>query len=224
MKHSRRKEVEEFVLKYIGKITNNNEQNLQLYKDLFKRMNNDQFDKFMNRLKNNEIHFSVIVPPGNSVDINVKNNLKIAPELGVEFYQRLKHSPRGDIPGFTSNEERLIIKLPIKRASQILTKKISVQENSLNRDTLTGQVTGNSRACKLTYPEIQILSGYGLKDVLIELLKSRGGDQGEGNAMDAMLLKLGRADQQTLRRYSTGVRSTKTLKSFLLSMHIRSTL
>lgn len=224
MKYKRREEVEKFVLEYIGKLTNNNPDNLNLYKELFKRMNNDQFDKFMHKLKNGEVHFSVIVPPGNKVDISVKNNLKIAPELGVEFYQRLKHSPRGDMPGFISNEERLIVKLPIKRASQILTKKISVQENSLNKDTLTGQVTGNSRASKLTYPEIQILSGYGLKDVLIELLKTRGGDQGEGNAMDAMLLKQGRVDQETLRQYSTGVRSTKTLKSFLLSMHIRNTL
>lgn len=224
MANKRREAVEEFLLKYIGKITHGDTKNMDLYKNFFSKMNDNEFEEFMIKLKNKEVHLSIIVPIGGDVKVTFENNLKVAKELGYEFFQQLRYEARGDMPEFITPEKMLILKVPIKRASQLLSKKISVQEDSLHKDMLTGQVTGASKAMRITFPEIQVLSGYGLNDTIIELIKTRGGDQGESNALDNMLLRQGKANRKTIEQYQTGVRSTKTLKSFLLAMHIRSTL
>lgn len=224
MANKRRDKVEEFLLKYIGKITHGDKKNIELYKNFFSGMSDSEFDEFMIKLKNKEVHLSIIVPLGNEVKVTFENNLKVADELGYKFFQQLKYEARGDMPEFITPKKRLILKIPLKRASQILSKKISVQEDSLHKDMLTGQVTGASRAMRITFPEIQVLSGYGLNDTVIELIKTRGGDQGESNALDNMLLRQGKATREVISQYQTGVQSTKTLKSFLLAMHIRSTL
>lgn len=222
--NEKRKKVEEFIIKYIGEITHGDKKNIELYKNFFSNMNDKQFDEFMIKLKNKQVHLSIISPIGNDVKITFENNLEVAKKMGYKFFQKLKYTQRGDIPEFITPKERLILKIPVKRASQLLSKKISVQQDSIQKDVLTGQVTGNSKAMRITFPEIQILSGYGLNNTILELIKTRGGDQGESNALDKMLLQTGKASRKVIEQYQTGVRSTKTLKSIFLAMHIRTTL
>lgn len=224
MGNKRRAEVEEFILKYIDKITQGDKNNIELYKKFLGSMSDQKFDEFMNKLKNGEVHLSLIVPIGSGSKISFENNIKVGKELGYKFFQKLHFTERGDIPEFVTPHDVLVLKIPMKRAAQLLSKKISYQEDSIHKDILTGQVTGNSRAMRITFPEIQVLSGYGFNNTILELIKTRGGDSGESNALDMMLLKEGKADRATISQYQTGVQSTKTLKSFLLAMHIRSTL
>ena len=60
--------------------------------------------------------------------------------------------------------------------------------------------------------------------MLKELLKTRGGDLQEFNALNAILYKTGSVTQAMLSHFQSGVVSTKTLNAYLLSAHIRSTL
>ncbi len=221
---SKRKQVEEYILKYIGKIVTG-EENINLYKDLFKSMSDKEFDEFMYKLKDRQITLSIIVPNGyKNTKVSVENNFKVAKEIGYEFFQRIKVTGDPEIPDYITPNKYLVYKLPIKRAAQLLSKKISIPESDKKIDTLSGQVTGESKSSKLTLPELQILIGLGLKDSVKELMKIRGGDLGSTNAMTAMLYKQGMATQQNIEQYSTGVVSTKSLKAYLNSMHIRNTL
>lgn len=221
---SKRKQVEEYILKYIGKIVTG-EENINLYKDLFKSMSDKEFDEFMHKLKDKQITLSIIVPNGyKNTKVSVENNFKVAKEIGYDFFQRIKVTGDSDIPDYITPNKYLVYKLPIKRAAQLLSKKISIPESDKKIDTLSGQVTGESKSSKLTLPELQILIGLGLKDSVKELMKIRGGDLGSTNAMTAMLYKQGMATQQNIEQYSTGVVSTKSLKAYLNSMHIRNTL
>lgn len=222
-KNPKRKAVEDLILEYIGKIASG-DQNVKLYKDLFAKMSDQEFDAWMHKLKNKERTLSIIVPNGGDVKCSVENNIKVGKELGFEFFQNLKFSPAGKTPGFTTPNQYMILKLPVKRAAQLLSKKISIAKDNKFIDTLTGQVSGDSRSSKMTYPETQILLGMGIKDSLIELLKYRGGDKNGANAMNTMLMKNGIAHQKDLEQYSSGVESTKTLKSYLYGMHIKNTL
>ncbi len=219
-----RKNAEEFILKYIGKIVTGNE-NINLYKELFSNMSDKEFHLFMEDLRDRKTTLSIIVPNGNkNIKVNVENNFKIAKELGFDFFQRLKISGSKELPDYITPNKFLIFKLPIKRASQLLSKKVSIPEDDRSIDILTGQVTGKSRASKITLPELQLLIGMGMKDSVRELVKVRGGDIGANNAANAMLYKQGQASQRDIEQFSTGVISTKSLKAYFNSMHIRNTL
>ena len=117
-----------------------------------------------------------------------------------------------------------MLKLPARRAAQMVSKKISIPSDNKSIDLLTGQVTGKSKGSKITNPELQVLLGLGLKDSVIELMKMRGGDVGEASAMNNLLYKQGLVTQSQAAEYSTSVSSKKTLKSYFNGMGIRSTL
>lgn len=221
-----RKEAEEYIIKCINKIDMGSKKlNGTLYKDLFKRMSDSEFKDLITGLKNKTTTLSMIVPNGGDVKISVENNFNIAKEIGLEFFHNLKFTNnQNGIPNYTTPNKYLVYILPIKRAAQLLSKKISIAENNNKKDILTGQVTSDSKASKLTYPELQVLSGLGLKDSLRELTKIRGGDDGASRAMDKLLYHQGSVSQSVLNTYAEGAQSTKSLKNFLLAMHIRSTL
>ena len=220
----KRKAVEDFIIKYIGKIVTG-DQNVNLYREMFKRMNDKDFDQFMMDLRDGKKHLTIIIPNGmKEIKTDLQNNMKIAKELGFEFYQRLQITGSKTMPDYITPNKYLVVKLPVKRASQLLSKKISIPKDNKSRDLLTGQVTGDSRAAKLTNPEVQILLGLGLESSIKELMKFRGGDLGAGTALNNDLMRYGRGSQANSANMSTGVVSTKTLKQFFQAMHIRSTL
>lgn len=220
----KRQAVEALILKYIAKIVTG-DANVKLYQDLFKSMNDQQFDQFMNDLKNDQRTLSVIVPNNDSrFKVNIENNLKLGKELGFEFFQHLKVGKTEDTPEYTTPNKYLVLKLPVRRAAQLLTKKISIPKDNFTTDMMTGQVTNGSAAAKFTNPELQVLLGVGLKQSSKELMKTRGGDLGESAALDGMLIKHGSVSQEQLEQYSTEVGSKKTLRAYLNGMHIRNTL
>jgi len=215
-----RKKVEDFILKYVDKIAPGSN-NKQLYKDMFKEMSDKEFKVFMDNLKKKKLTLSIIEPNTKKSTISVENNYKIAKELGFSFFQRLTIRGKPGIPDYTTPNKYLIMALPVRRASQLLTKKISIPSDDKSIDLTTGTVTGKSRGSKLTMPEIQILAGMGLNKSIKELMKYRGGDLGAKNAMSALLMKQGSVSQDVLDRYSTGVVSSKTLSSYWNAVHIK---
>lgn len=229
MANALRKQVQDLCLSIISDITHGDKNNKKLYEDLFNGMSDAEFDSFMSDLRDGRKHLSIIVPHGNEVKIDLKNNLtNVSKKLGFDFFQQIVNEEEvnadGSIetPGYITPHKYLIMKLPIRRASQLLMKKISVPTDNTKRDILTGQVTGTSRARRITYPEIQVLIGYGLSNTINELMTARGGDKGLSNAMSASLIRTGQVKQADIEPYSQGVMATKTLKSYLLCMGIRS--
>lgn len=221
----KRKKAEEFILTYIDKIDiGNKKENTLLYKNLFNKMSDVEFDNFMKGLKDKTITLSMIIPNGGNVKVSVENNFKIAKELGHDFFQNIKITGQLDIPDYITPNKHLTYILPVRRAAQLLSKKISIPESDKSIDTLSGQVTNKSKASKITMPEIQMLVGMGMHDSVRELLKIRGGDIQANNAMSNMLYKTGVASQVAIEPYASGVESTKTLKNFWLASHIKSTL
>lgn len=187
-------------------------------------MSDAEFDTWMKGLENDINHLVIIAPNFSNIGISVTNNLKFAKELGYEFFQRLRIGKQGDIPEHLTPIKYLVIDLPVRRLSQSLSKKMSVPENSKSIDALTGQVNGKSAAASLSFVEMEMLAASGLDKTITELYKYRGGDQRGRNAMNAMISRFGRANQETLQHFAGGVTSTRTLKTFLTAMHLRSTL
>lgn len=218
-----RKAAEDFIIKYIAKLLPGTSNSIT-YKDYFASLNDKQFDQFMQDLESGDKYLTVVVPNFSKNGISVENNLKLAEELGHDFFQKLWIEAHGDTPTHLTPIEFLVIDLPIKRASQLLTKKISVPDHNKSIDAVTGQVTGESKGAKISYPELQICAAMGMDNSMVELMKYRGGDIKGAAAMNAMLSKHGTANLNTLSQYASGVESTKSLKVYLSSMHLKSTL
>lgn len=215
-----RKKTEDYIIKYIDKIAPGGD-NKKLYIDMFKTMTDSEFKTFMMNLKKKKLTLSVIDPNTRKSNISVENNYKVAKELGYSFFQHLTISGKIGLPDYKTPNKYLVMSLPVRRASQLLTKKISIPSDDKSIDLTTGAVTGKSKGSKLTMPEIQILAGMGLNKTIKELVCDRGGDLGIKRAMSALLMKQGSVSQDVLSRYATGVVSTKTLASYWNASHIK---
>jgi len=219
-----RKHAEEIILKYIDKILPKSA-NVELYRTYFDSLTDEEFKLYIERLENKEEHLYLIVPNDGKHKISIKNNIKLAKELGYDLFQNLTViSSDPNKPNYTYPTKTLILDLPFRRTVQTISKKISIPEDNETINMLTYQPTGKSKGAKLSYPELQILSATGLDKSLKELLKYRGGDPGAFKAMYALLQKYGKVDENTLDNFSTGVVSTNTLRSFITGMHFRTTL
>ena len=130
----------------------------------------------------------------------------------------------GDVPRYLTPMECYVIDLPVRKASQILDKKISIPESSYTVDNLTGQPAGDSYASRVSYSELNVLVGMGLEKSCTELFKYRGGDVRGYQAMNMSIDKLGAVNLEEMSKYASGVESTKTFKTFLTGMHLKNTL
>lgn len=220
---SNRKGAENFIISYITKITPNT-QNGEIYKKIFSVMSDKDFHEFMLDLESGKKFLIVIMPNFDKNSLSIERNLMIADELKHKFFQRIWIEGKDDMPTYLTPNEYLIMDMPVRRASQLLIKKISVPKHNRVIDSLTGQPTGESKGAKISYPELQVCAAMGLENSMVELMKYRGGDARGGAALNGMIAKYGRANQATLAQYASGVESTTTVKTFLSACHLKSTL
>lgn len=226
--NTKRKAVQDYIIKYVGAIVAGNE-NTKLYQDLFDRMTDEEFDRFMVGMKEGKIHISIVVPNDGKTRVSVENNFRVAKQLGHEFFQRVKVTNHPDYPDHMLPIKALTMILPIRRAQQLLSKKISIPEHSMTTDVLTGQVAGKSRSSKLTYPEQQMLIAMDMKDTATEMVRIRGGDLKAQSEYVRQLANNGEVSQKDILDVANlvsngGVVSTRTLKYYLQGMHIKNTL
>ena len=197
--------------------------NYNIYKDLLEEMSDKYFDEYMKGLASSEKSLVVFKPPYKATGISVENNLKIAPKYQVSFFEKLIYK-REDGLEYKTPIDYLIVDLPYRRMSQNLIKKVNIPEHNKSIDELTYQPTGESKGAKISYPELQVLIGMGLEHSIEELIKFRGGDKRGFHAYNAMFMRYGSASLKVLENYASGVESTKTLKSYLLAMHLNATI
>ena len=218
-----RKAAEALLLQYLKDIEPTG-YNVDLYKnEILKDMSNADFDNWMKMIRAEEAQIVVFRPMYKAKGITIENCIKIAPKYKVELFEYLNISNDPDVPDHKTPIKYLVIDVPYKRQSQTLFKKISVPPDNKSIDELTYQPTGASKGAKVSFPELQVLLGMGLDNTIEELAQFRGGDKGGFNAYNAMMRKYGTANLTTLRQFSTGVESTKALKIYLMSAHIKPT-
>lgn len=197
---------------------------VQRYQELWSKMSDKEFDDFISELESGKRHFTLTVPNFADNSITVENNIKVAEKLGFSFWEKLVIGPSLDMPQYITPIEYMVVALPVKRQSQLLTKKLSVPENNKVVNILTGQATSSSQASKVSLDEVRILTQMNMNNSIVELYKFRGGDTGGWAAMNAMFNRYGIARLKDLMPYATGVESSHTLKSYFFAMHLKNNL
>jgi len=212
-----------FCLKWVEQILPGSP-NTQILKDWFEKMSDEEFDATMKKFKTKESRPPLIAPNLSEYKLDVRRNIEIGKQLGHTFFQHVWMPSENGGPEYLSPIPYLVVELPIRRQAQLLEKKISIPEHNKSVDDLTGQPTGASKGSKLSYPEIQIMAAKELDDPILELIKYRGGDQKGFNAMNKSVTKTGTVSLKAIEHEAGGVKSTRTLRTFLLSMHLTNTL
>lgn len=188
-------------------------------------LSDKEFADLMVAYEKGEDCVNIVVPNLADIDWTVERLFKLADKLGHDYFQHLwVGSPDGKSDEYLTPEKYMVLELPSRRQAQLLVKKRSIPENNKRIDNFTGQVTGDSKAAKISFPETQILRGMGLDQTLTELLKYRGGDIKGAEAMDRVMARDGKVSMASIAHLASGVESTKTLKAYLTSMHLRNTL
>lgn len=196
--------------------------NTQIYKDMLEGMDDSEFDEFMESLRGDCLR--VINPNGGGVQITTENNFRVAKLIGVKLHQKVWVPDRPGVRGYLTPNEYLVLELFVRRQAQVLVKKISTAEDSHVVDNLTGQVTSDSRASGLSFPEMSVMESMGLTECLSEIMKYRGGDDKGLTAMKTVLARTGEVELKAIEPYASGVKSTKTLAQLLNAAHLSNTL
>jgi len=215
--------VQSFIIEHVEKILPGGG-NKEAYESLFAGMDDEAFGIWMKKLETGEIRLCVLAPNQSPKKLDVQNNFNIAASLGHNFFERVWMDGKAGSPSYLSNPKYLIVDLPLRRQAQLLVKKITIPENTSSVDNLTGQPVGSSKGSKISYPELQILASKGLDRMITELIKYRGGDRQGFNAMNDSIARTGKVYQDSIEHLSSGVESTQTLKTYLISCHLDNTL
>ena len=221
--NSKRKAAQDKIIDVIDR-TAPGGKNKEFYVQFFESMDDNEFHKFMEDLRDGKSRLSIFAPNfSEQGKITIKNNLKILRELGFEPYQRIWIPAEPGRRAYLS-KPMLVGYSPITRQAQFLNKKQSMPKNKNVVDEITGQPTSESKGSKISAPEAHVLESMGLKYTLLELMKGRGGDEGMYRAIQAYSSKTGKVSIQSAAQHSTGVKSTQSLNHYLRGAHIGSTL
>lgn len=191
------------------------------WKSYLEGLNSKAFDEFVNACRTGEKYLTLTVPNFSKVKLSLERNFAVADKFKIKLFHRVWEEGGEDTPTFLSPYEYLVCKVPVRLASQRLAKKASIPKTQRIINTLTGQPTGDSKGASISYPELRLCVAMGLENTMVELMKYRGGDVRGGAALNASLMKTGRANLKTLSHFASGVESTNTLRTYLTGAMLR---
>lgn len=199
--------------------------NRGIYETRINAMSDRQFDAFMQRLASGEQVLAIFIANLHEHRLDLKRNLEIAEELDYDFFQYLNLTDPATGQVMRTQVKHMVIDLPLRRQAQMLYKKMSVPENNQVVDERSGQATGDSKGASVSYPELQVNAAKGLDNMVLELIKFRGGDVKAFNAMNRSILETGEASLEDINaRGATSVKASQTLSILLKSMHLQNNL
>lgn len=188
-------------------------------------MSDKDFGAFIQRLKDKKEWLVLTVPNAGQNNLSLERTFALAEKnYNYDFFHQLWFPEEGSLPKFLTPERYLLCKLPVRVASQRIAKKASIPRHQRVINSLTGQPTGDSKGAGFSSPELRLTLGMGLDKTATELAKYRGGDQRGGAALAASLGRYGKARQDQLKFFASGVVSTDTLRTYLTSAHLKTTL
>ncbi len=194
--------------------------NTKLMKDNFSKMNDKQFDAYMQAIKEGKDYVSIVVPNMRKKRaITTDNTKKVAQKLGIQLEHQLWIVDPKTKLTYLTPIKYLVLHLPVRRQIQTLESKIAVAENNRKIDDMTDQVTRESGKSSISFPELLVLVASGQYRACEELLKVRGGDLAALNMSNTNIYSTGGFSLDAVASLGTRAKATETLSILLTAMH-----
>ena len=187
-------------------------------------MTDGEFFQFMLDIKEGRNYVPFVEPNYSGDGISLENNLKIAPQLGVNFFERIIVTDPATNITYLTNENYLVLDLPVRRQKQTGESSISVAGTRFTSDDLSNQAAGEQDTSKITSPEISGLRAREMDMTLIEFLSVRGGNLKAMNQLDQSIIETGEGSLEAVLADGSRAKITDTLSTIFTSMHIKNNL
>lgn len=214
-----RKKAEAEAIHFIGKFLPGSD-NEAIYKDMFSRMHDKQFEEWIVSLENGDI-MALYAPNLQDYTLQMTQIYAIADELGYDLFQHVILTDQQTGQTYRTANKHLVGIVPFRRQVQMLVKKASIPSSNHVIDQRTGQPTGDSKGARLSAPELQVNASKGLHDMIREMIKCRGGDEQAYLAMNRSIMETGEVSiNSIMTEFDSTVKSSKTLSVYLKAQHL----
>lgn len=197
-----------------------NRENLVYYTELIKRMSNEAFEAWVNRIASGEEYIQMKVPNFQGKLHTFERLKEIAKIMGCPLFERVWVTDRATGVRMLTPHEYPIIFQPVRAQSQSLMSKISVAPNNNVIDNLTGQPTGDSKTSTVSSVEQQVLTTHGADRAVEELIRPRGGNLEAMAVFEKQFLEQGHASLDAPGMEVGVVRALETSGAYLFAMGI----
>lgn len=195
-------------------------ENRKLYETTIKRMSKSELEEWCNKIKTKELKISVIFPNGDKrFNYNREKINSLLKRFDIEIFKRVTFTDHKQSK-FTPDHTFNILLLPVVRLNQHITSKMGIAKHNYKRNPLTDQVTSESKAGSISLPELFILNGLGLEEVVDEIASIRGGDRRAMEVLENDLITNGKVSKEELKRIRTKASAVKRLNSYFKALHI----
>lgn len=200
--------------------------NTAKYQDMFGKMKDAEFDKFIKELLGNENHYLILDMADYERDLKMENVEEAAKVLNIPLYEYIV------MPHVNGDKDNPVVsKFPVpvmylhmKRMQQMVNKKNSTSIESSKRNMLTGQVTGEDKNSRSSDMENLNLVAINANETLKELLGPRADDNVMKNEMLQQIALTGNVTLSSMTNDLENKTALNTLNVFLTGMGFRSDL
>lgn len=191
--------------------------NGNMYREMFKQMNKNQFDQYMSDLKDKpDVNLYAELPEKIAPDMNKIEKIAKKYDIKLEEYVMFPHkNPDNLDKPFVTKLPVPIFVVPIRRLEQMLSKKNSASADTSTVNPLTGQVVGDSKSASFTDTQTVSLVTSNQTNTISELLGPRGDDIASKSKMLRAIERNGSVKLEELDMKSDDKQSIKTVKVFL---------
>lgn len=215
---SKREAAIKFFLTHIAALQPGNK-NITMYKDHFAALSDDAFDSLMKKMAAGEVTLPYYSANLADEDVDIVSALSVGDRLGLDLFQQLWITDTVTGVKYLTPEKYFMVHLPVRRQIQHVTKGKSVTEHSAYTDVLTGQPVGDSKASRLSLPEIINLESLGLHKAIEELMSVRGGSEKAFQESKRSTLDTGEYSIEDVKKSGSRPTTVQTLHSFFKGMH-----
>ncbi|AFI55350.1 hypothetical protein TSMG0067 [Halocynthia phage JM-2012] len=209
----------DYIVNTLAKLEPNNKTPGILRKKL-ESMSKADIHQLYEDLKAERKYLPFYIPNDVNHKIDIKRWIKLSKEIGAETFVELIQED--DVTGDVTQTEikYWVAMFPGRRHLHYLDAKRSIAKDNKTRDTLTGQVTGDSKGSSFSKPQLMGLLSRGCTMNAMELMKYRGGDISGGRELNRQLTSNGGVSLKSLLQTKTTPTVTKTTASYLTAMHL----
>lgn len=218
--NQKRKEVELFLYNLLD-IVDPSHINSDYYREIFAKMNNDDFYHFFERRLPIRFHYDVFkIEPKmyQIVDAFKFMNKPLLEKLNLPHVYKDKNGKP------IQSQECLVLYIHIKRMKQLVAAKSHVALNTEKRDMKTGLLSGKDKGAKQTDREFESLAAFGLEYTMDEFSRFRADAMRSGSEVNNIILNKGFVSDKDFRVEKDDSLAKNMLNVYLLAANIHTNL